>query len=109
MWWIALSVPLMLLGVAIAVVPVAWGSAIHERLEKKDAAEREAYAARSGAHGRGRMPGEASVGVDCALCGVELYAQSEDDLAGRVGRHLWTIHGVRTPEPEPVLEPALVR
>jgi uncharacterized paraquat-inducible protein A len=108
MWWIALSVPLMLLGVAIAVVSVSWGSAIHERLEKEDAADRAAYAARSTVVGRALLPHEASARVDCARCGVELYARSQDDLAGRVGRHLWTIHGVRFPEPERVLEPALV-
>lgn len=33
MIWIALSVPLMALGVAAAVVPVVWGSVRHHRAE----------------------------------------------------------------------------
>lgn len=33
MIWIALSVPLMALGVAVAVVPVVWGSVRHHRAE----------------------------------------------------------------------------
>jgi hypothetical protein len=114
MWWMVWSVPLMVLGVVIAVVSVSWGSAIHEREEHKEAAGRAAYAVRVAKWGRPLLPAEAPFRVDCSLCGVDLYSASECGLAGRVRRHLWTIHGIQWStswggaiDPVTRLEPAL--
>ena len=99
MWWMAWGIPLMVLGVAVAVVPVAMGIAIHERIEKEE------RATRANEPRRGLLPGEAPVHMDCVLCGVDLYARSEEELAGRVKRHAWRIHAIRSEEP--ILEMAL--
>jgi hypothetical protein len=99
MLWMAWAIPLMVLGVAVAVVPVALGIAVHERIEKDE------RAARAAGPRLGLLPTDAPVHVDCELCGVDLYAASEDELTGRVSRHQWRIHAIRPADP--VLEPAL--
>ncbi|HTX63691.1 MAG TPA: hypothetical protein VMD28_08625 [Acidimicrobiales bacterium] len=97
--WLAWSIPLMVVGVAIAVVPVLWGSLLDHRGERRESArgtraERPEVVLTVG-----------TVRVDCPLCDVSVYGSSNDELVDRAGRHAWRAHGI--PSPAHVLESSL--
>lgn len=98
--WLAWSIPLMVLGVVIAVVPVLWGSVLNHHAER-----RESGGAVGAEERREPRPATMSMRVDCPLCEVPLYASSNAELVDRVGRHAWRTHGI--PSTAHILESSL--
>ena len=100
--WIAIAVPLMLLAVAIAVVPVLWLSVRDHRLEYDGPARSiqsgtQPATIPTSASGRGRM-------VSCPLCTEALRAIGDSELIDAVRRHAWRTHGI--PSERHILESA---
>jgi hypothetical protein len=92
------SIPFMILGVAIAVVPVLWGS-IHFYRQDRDLAQNDIAA-----NIRQPMASVQSLHVLCPLCASALTAGAENDLIGVVRHHAWREHGI--PSDEQILESA---
>lgn len=97
---IVLMIPLGLLAIAIAVLPVLLGSLHAHRVERAAAEER----ARSVGPDRasGRVP--SLLTVDCPMCLGHLDGGSADELVDAVHRHAWRVHGI--PSPDHILESA---
>ena len=76
MFWIPLSVPLMALGVAVAVVPVVWGSVRHHRAEMVHA--RSGLTASPGTSAAAPAPNLAPAVVP--LAAGEAGAEMQEDL-----------------------------
>lgn len=90
--WIVVSIPLMLLACAIAIVPVLHGSIVHHRSELA---------------GNQGVPEKKENGVEvvCPPCGARLRAADSEELLAETRRHAWRVHGV--PHPEHVLAAAI--
>lgn len=92
MAWLFISIPLMVLAVAVAVVPITWQSLRmhrHEHGVRPLAPESTPVAAH-----RDRVAVPAAVGVECPLCAVRMYGVSTDALVTAVERHAWRVHGM---------------
>lgn len=110
MWWIAFTVPLMVLGVALAVVPVAWTSVRHCRLEEEEwgppPASLQATAPWEPAApwtfpsaAPDTLPAAVArpirlLEVQCPACMGHLAGEGERGLLEAVERHAWRAHGV---------------
>ena len=97
---IVLMVPLGLLAIAIAVLPVLLGSIHAHRVEAAAAAKR------AGSIGRDGPPGRAQpvLTVNCPICLGHLNGGSADKLVDAVHRHAWQVHGI--PSSDHILESA---
>jgi hypothetical protein len=97
--WIVWAVPFMVLGVAIAVVPVLWGSIHFHRVEHLD---------HQLAMARASAPAEAtpsSLAVDCPTCATRVRGITQDHLIDEVHRHAWRVHGI--PSDRQIMESAV--
>jgi hypothetical protein len=97
---IFLMVPLGLLGIAIAVLPLLLGSIYVDRMERAAAAKRSRSAG-SGEAARDVCP---VLTVSCPMCLDYLDGSSPDQLVDAVHRHAWRAHGI--PSPAHILESA---
>ena len=97
--WIAWSVPLMVIGVGIAVLPVVLGSVHHQRVE-------EGVRQRRVRRGRESVTPsivtraadwELSVATTCPVCGERIVADSDELLVEAAERHAWLTHGIPSP------------
>jgi predicted small metal-binding protein len=92
MAWLFISIPLMVLAVAVAVVPITWQSLRmhrHEHGVRPLAPESTSLAAH-----RDRVTAPASVGADCPLCAAHIRGVSTDELVAEVERHARRVHGI---------------
>ncbi len=100
--WIVVCVPLMALGVVIAVAPVLGGSIHHHRLDR-------AHGGPVVADGVGTVPPGAAPrerSVKCPVCSASMEASSDTGLIDAVRRHAWRVHGI--PSEPHILESAHV-
>ena len=101
--WILITVPLMIVGVAIAVLPVLWGSVRFQRAEQAGAmVPVQSSSARIAAAG---ATAELFVlGVSCPLCTARISGSTNERLVDAVERHAWREHGI--PSASHILESA---
>lgn len=102
MAWLFISIPVMVLAVAIAVVPVMWQSFSLHRSEHE---HRPVAPARTTRHRVGAAP-LAAVGVDCPVCAVHIRGVTSAVLVEAVERHAWRFHGI--PSAQHITESARV-
>lgn len=93
-------VPLGLLAIGIAVLPVLLGSVHVDRVERAAAAGR----ARTADRGDGAVEVRPHLTVGCPTCLADLHGSSADELVDAVHRHAWQIHGI--PSASHILESA---
>jgi len=105
--WIAICLPFMLLGVAIAVLPVTLGSLRFHRADDGANPLPAAPAATEAVDGEPLSDAVlASLAVACPLCSVDLEGVTVELLVASVQEHAWRRHGI--PSPEQVLESARI-
>lgn len=97
---IVLMLPLGLLAIAIAVLPVTLGSLHAHRVEQAAAAERS----RSVEPRAAAVTEHPALTVDCPICGDDQNGSSAEELVDTVHRHAWRVHGI--PSPAHILESA---
>ena len=100
--WIVVCIPLMALGVVIAVTPVLAGSIHHHRRDR-------AHGGPVVADGVGAVPPGAApheLSVKCPVCSASMRASSDTGLVDAVQRHAWRQHGI--PSEPHILESARV-
>lgn len=104
MAWLFISIPVMVLALAVAVVPVVWQSV---RLHRHEHGTRPTapLATPVKAHTVGAATLSA-VGVDCPLCAAHIRAVTHDVLVDAVERHAWRFHGI--PSAQHITESARV-
>ncbi len=98
--WLAITLPAMILGVGIAVIPVLWWSMReHRRGAYHRSAERcEVDLLSAKLASVERL-------VRCPLCTVSLRGAGDSQLVDEVRRHAWRTHGI--PSDTHILESAL--
>lgn len=97
--WLVISIPLMILGCGIAIVPVLWGSLRQHR-------GRPVLGVGAPAPGSAAVPERPMLEVMCPPCGTTISGRSRADLVRAVDRHAWAAHGV--PSHDAVVEHARV-
>lgn len=100
--WLAISVPLMVLGVAVAVVPVlVWSLRDHgQGLYRADGWNRESVAPVA------VVASPVERAVSCPLCSESVRAREDAELVDGIRRHAWQTHGI--PSEDHILESASV-
>ncbi len=98
--WIALTVPLALLGCAVAIVPVLYGSI---RVNRSEATLRTE--ARPTPITESTQAPSQKLEVVCPPCGAVLRGTESAQLFEEVSHHAWRVHGV--PQPDRVLREAV--
>lgn len=85
MMWLAICLPFMVLGTAVAVVPVLWGTfRFHRGADDATSATADAQVAQWR-----RM-----LSVHCPVCAGTVTARSDVELVDEVKRHAWRAHGI---------------
>lgn len=92
--WIAISVPLMLLGCLIAIVPVLYGSIRDARTQSEEAT------VTASAEAKTQTP-RSLLEVICPPCGTALHGEDLEGVLRKVGDHAWRHHGVPPSGHEP--------
>ena len=96
MAWLAFCLPVMVLAVGIAVLPVLVGSFKAHRIE-------HGHAARSMNAQATTVPRSLLL-VICPVCSAQLSADTDERLVDQASRHAWRSHGF--PSPTHILESA---
>jgi hypothetical protein len=81
--WIALGIPLMLLGCAVAIVPVLYGTLRGNWHSGVSAESPDSVATRS-----------QQLEVTCPPCGEVVRASGHESLLAALREHAWARHGV---------------
>lgn len=89
MVWLFVSIPLMVLAVAVAVLPVTWESIRFNRHVHKVGPVAPASVATDGLG-----VAAPAVGVDCPLCAARIRGVTAAVLVDAVERHAWQFHGI---------------
>jgi len=98
--WIVVGIPLMVLSVAIAVVPVL-GHTIHDHRQER--AHHESGVA-DGFRAASVEATPRELSVECPVCSASMGASSNAGLIDAVQRHAWRQHGI--PSEPHILESA---
>jgi hypothetical protein len=93
--WIVLGIPLMLLGCAVAIAPVLYGTLRGNWHSNVSAEPPDSVATRP-----------QQLEVACPPCGEVVRASGHEALLAAVHEHAWTRHGV--PHPASVLRSATI-
>jgi hypothetical protein len=95
--WIALTVPFMVLGCVIAIVPVLYGSIRDRRTQAALRTELPVI--------KSTQAPPDTFEVMCPPCGAVLRGTHSGELLEAISQHAWRVHGV--PHPGQVLREAV--
>lgn len=91
MAWLFISIPLMVLAICVAVVPVAWQS---HRFHRHEHGSRPEVPVETPARATAGVATRGAVGVACPLCRAQIRGATTEGLVDAVGRHAWRFHGI---------------
>lgn len=91
MAWLIISIPLMVLAICIAVVPVTWQSL---RFNRREHGSLPAVPVTTPTRAAAGSATRATVGVACPLCTAQIRGATTEVLVDAVGRHAWRFHGI---------------